>query len=203
MSEENRNPPAAQWGRPLRKKSRGPVATPTPSGPPAIGPVETPAPAGGDDTTERASAYHPTTDDDLGPIERDADLGPIEAFAPAAPEMGYESDEGHEPRAPREPYAEREPHAARAPRVAAEADDEDMRERDLVVFMARGLVDHPDDVSVDILSPGPDASFELHVHQDDLGHVIGKQGRTARSLRLALGAAAGRVGRRAELEIAD
>jgi predicted RNA-binding protein YlqC (UPF0109 family) len=69
--------------------------------------------------------------------------------------------------------------------------------------MARGLVDHPDDVRVEILSAGPDAHFELHVHQDDLGHVIGKQGRTARSLRLALGASAARLGRRADLEIAD
>jgi predicted RNA-binding protein YlqC (UPF0109 family) len=80
---------------------------------------------------------------------------------------------------------------------------DDLRERDLVAFMARGLVDHPDDVAVEILSPGPDASFELHVHPDDLGHVIGKQGRTVRSMRLALGAAAARSGRRADLEIAD
>ena len=75
--------------------------------------------------------------------------------------------------------------------------------RDLVAFMARGLVDHPDDVSVEILAAGRDASFELRVHPDDVGHVIGKQGRTARSMRLALGAAAERIGRRAELEIAD
>jgi predicted RNA-binding protein YlqC (UPF0109 family) len=97
----------------------------------------------------------------------------------------------------------REPPAFRETRPAREPDDEDVRERDLVVFMARGLVDHPDDVKVEILSPGPDAHFELHVHQSDLGHVIGKQGRTARSLRLALGAAAARAGRRADLEIAD
>ncbi|OGF13625.1 MAG: hypothetical protein A2W00_07960 [Candidatus Eisenbacteria bacterium RBG_16_71_46] len=69
--------------------------------------------------------------------------------------------------------------------------------------MARGMVDHPDDVRVEVLEPGDDACFELHVHPDDLGHVIGKQGRTARSLRLALSAAALRVGRRADLEIAD
>ena len=69
--------------------------------------------------------------------------------------------------------------------------------------MVRGLVDYPDDIRVEILAPGSDASFELHVHPDDLGHVIGKQGRTARSLRLALGAAAARDGRRAGLEIAD
>jgi len=69
--------------------------------------------------------------------------------------------------------------------------------------MARGIVDHPGDVRVDILSPGEDAAFELSVNREDLGHVIGKQGRTARSLRLALGAAAARCGRRASLEIAD
>jgi hypothetical protein len=69
--------------------------------------------------------------------------------------------------------------------------------------MARALVDRPDDVRVEILAPGPDTCFELHVHPDDLGHVIGKQGRTARSLRLALGASAARTGRNAGLEIAD
>ena len=69
--------------------------------------------------------------------------------------------------------------------------------------MARGLVDHPEDVAVEVLSPGPEANFELHVHPDDLGHVIGRQGRTARSLRLVLGAAAARTGREAGLEIAD
>lgn len=69
--------------------------------------------------------------------------------------------------------------------------------------MARGLVDHPDAVDVEILAAGRDASFELHVHPDDLGHVIGKQGRTARSMRLTLDAAAQRIERHAELEIAD
>ena len=69
--------------------------------------------------------------------------------------------------------------------------------------MARGLVDHPDDVGVEILRVGEETDLELHVHPDDLGHVIGKQGRTARSLRLALSAAAARSGRRANLEIAD
>ena len=91
--------------------------------------------------------------------------------------------------------------AARAPARAPEG--EDARLRDLVAYMARGLVDHPDDVEVDVLAAGEDAAFELRVHPDDLGHVIGKQGRTARSLRLALGAAAGLIGRRASLEIAD
>ena len=90
-----------------------------------------------------------------------------------------------------------------APRARREPDEADFRLRDLVGHMAKGLVDHPDDVVVEILSAGDDGVLELHVHPDDLGHVIGKQGRTARSLRLTLGAAAARAERRVTLEIAD
>ncbi len=79
----------------------------------------------------------------------------------------------------------------------------DAQLRDLVAHLARGIVDHEGEVQVEILRAGDDASLELRVHPDDLGHVIGKQGRTARSLRLALGAAAARRGRKASLEIAD
>ena len=75
--------------------------------------------------------------------------------------------------------------------------------RELVALMARGIVDRPNEVRVEILEPGADAQFELSVDPDDLGHVIGKQGRTARSLRLVLGAAAARCDRQASLEIAD
>jgi predicted RNA-binding protein YlqC (UPF0109 family) len=89
------------------------------------------------------------------------------------------------------------------PRERRDPDDTDDKLRDLVAHMARGIVDHPDQVQVDVLEAGEDASFELSVNGRDLGHVIGKQGRTARSLRLALGAAAARVGRSASLEIAD
>jgi len=88
-------------------------------------------------------------------------------------------------------------------RAPVEPDDDDRKLSDLVAFMAKGLVDHPDDVAVETLAAGRDASFELSVHPDDLGHVIGKQGRTARSMRLCLDAASRRIGRRAELEIAD
>lgn len=91
----------------------------------------------------------------------------------------------------------------REPAPPSEPDAVDERLQELVAFMARGLVDHPDEVSVEILEAGRDASFELHTHPDDLGHVIGKQGRTARSMRLCLGAAAQKERRRAELEIAD
>lgn len=88
-------------------------------------------------------------------------------------------------------------------RIQRDPDDLDFQLRDLVGFMAKGLVDHPGDVVVEILSAGDEGVLELHVNPDDLGHVIGKQGRTARSLRLALGAAAGRIDRRMTLEIAD
>jgi hypothetical protein len=92
---------------------------------------------------------------------------------------------------------------AAAPAPSREPDETDVSLRDLVVYMARGIVDHPDDVSVEILQTGDEPEFELRVNPEDLGHVIGKQGRTARSLRLTLGAAAARRGRDAGLEIAD
>jgi hypothetical protein len=110
---------------------------------------------------------------------------------------------------PRLAAATREPDPAAPARQAdpaapaRQADPADEPLRDLVVMIARGLVDRPDEVAVEVIEPGADAVLELHVHPDDLGHVIGKQGRTARSMRLALGAAAGRVGRNANLEIAD
>ena len=95
------------------------------------------------------------------------------------------------------------PRAAATPRAPRDPDEHDFRLRDLVVLMAKGLVDHPEDVSVEIVDAGDGGELELRVHEDDMGHVIGKQGRTARSLRLALGAAAGRIDRRMGLEIAD
>ena len=73
-----------------------------------------------------------------------------------------------------------------------------------MAYLARGLVDQPDAVSVEFLEVSSEGTtLELHVHPDDLGHVIGKQGRTARSLRLTLGAAAAQAGVKANLEIAD
>ena len=88
-------------------------------------------------------------------------------------------------------------------REPREPDEHDEKLRELVEYMAKGLVDHPEDVSVEILEPGDGGELELRTHADDMGHVIGKQGRTARSLRLTLGAAAQKVGRHANLEIAD
>lgn len=74
---------------------------------------------------------------------------------------------------------------------------------DLVDFLARNLVLHPDDVAVKQNVTPQLTSFELHVHKEDLGRVIGKQGRTAKSLRTILNAAASRVQQKASLEIIE
>jgi predicted RNA-binding protein YlqC (UPF0109 family) len=84
-----------------------------------------------------------------------------------------------------------------------EPDEEDERYQKLAAYLARALVDFPEEVQVSILETGETTALELRVHQDDLAHVIGRQGRTARSMRLVLSASAARVGRKASLEIAD
>ncbi len=75
--------------------------------------------------------------------------------------------------------------------------------KELVETIARSLVDDPGAVAV-TEAPGEDAEvLELRVAPDDLGKVIGKQGRTARAIRVLLGAAADKKGRRAVLEIVE
>ena len=74
---------------------------------------------------------------------------------------------------------------------------------DLVDFLARNLVLHPDDVAVKQNVTDQLTSFELRVNKDDLGRVIGKQGRTAKSLRTILNAAASRIQQKASLEIVE
>jgi len=74
---------------------------------------------------------------------------------------------------------------------------------DLVDFLARNLVLHPEAVEVKQNTTEQATSFELRVHKDDLGRVIGKQGRTAKSLRTILNAAASRVQQKAFLEIIE
>ncbi|HTO90319.1 MAG TPA: KH domain-containing protein [Candidatus Sulfotelmatobacter sp.] len=127
-------------------------------------------------------------------------VGPLET--PPSPE--HAATIIHAPRPAATSAPARESYEAPRPRrEPSEPDEGDARLRDLVVLMARGLVDHPDDVTVEVVEPGEDACLELRVHPDDTGHVIGRQGRTARAMRLCLGAAASRLGRRASLEIAD
>ncbi|TLY37440.1 MAG: KH domain-containing protein [Nitrospirae bacterium] len=73
----------------------------------------------------------------------------------------------------------------------------------LIEHMAKALVDKPDAVSVQETDGEKTTIIELRVAQDDLGKVIGKQGRTARSMRTILNAAGTKLGKRCVLEILE
>jgi predicted RNA-binding protein YlqC (UPF0109 family) len=76
--------------------------------------------------------------------------------------------------------------------------------RALVEQMAKALVDQPDQVAVNVVEKEGDGTvLELHVAPGDLGKVIGKQGRTARSMRTILGAAGMKLQKRVTLEILE
>lgn len=75
--------------------------------------------------------------------------------------------------------------------------------KDLVEFMAKSLVDQPDDVEVNEIIGEQTTVVELKVAKNDLGKVIGKQGRTARSMRTILNAASTKLQKRSVLEIVE
>ena len=72
---------------------------------------------------------------------------------------------------------------------------------DLVANMVKALVDYPDEVTVQAQSESEGTALMLRVAQADLGKVIGKQGRTARSMRTILGAASMKAQHRFSLDI--
>ena len=74
---------------------------------------------------------------------------------------------------------------------------------ELIAYLAKALVDRPDEVEVDDVDEGDTVVFELTVAEDDLGKVIGKQGRTARAQRAVLSAASTQKKVRASLEILE
>ncbi len=75
--------------------------------------------------------------------------------------------------------------------------------KDLVEFIAKSLVDHPEEVRV-VESVGEKTTvIELHVAQSDMGKVIGRQGRTAKSIRTILNGASTKLNRRTVLEILE
>ena len=75
--------------------------------------------------------------------------------------------------------------------------------QDLIVAIVRGLVDDKEAVSVTVDEPLEDGTvvYHLHVAQDDMGRVIGKQGRIAKAIRTIVRAAAGRVDQKVAVEI--
>ena len=75
--------------------------------------------------------------------------------------------------------------------------------KDLVEFVAKSLVDQPDEVRLRTYERDQQTVIELEVAQDDLGKVIGRQGRTARAIRTLLGAAGQKSRRRFSLDIVD
>ena len=74
---------------------------------------------------------------------------------------------------------------------------------ELLEFLARKLVDEPEAVRVERVEEEDTVVLRLHVAQDDLGKVIGRQGRIARALRTVVRASAARQDRRVMLEILD
>lgn len=74
---------------------------------------------------------------------------------------------------------------------------------DLVALVARALVDNPDRVQVREVTGERFPRIELAVAREDIGKIIGKDGRTAQSIRTLLNAAASKAGRRAHLDILD
>jgi uncharacterized protein len=75
--------------------------------------------------------------------------------------------------------------------------------RELVSDIAKALVDHPDEVQVRAVEGEQVTVLELRVAPDDLGKVIGRQGRTAKSIRTLLGAAGMKLKKRFTLEILE
>ncbi len=75
--------------------------------------------------------------------------------------------------------------------------------KEFVEYIAKRLVDHPDQVSLEQEEKENSIVVRLKVDQQDVGKVIGRKGRTAQSLRTLLAAVAAKDGKRAILEIAD
>lgn len=75
--------------------------------------------------------------------------------------------------------------------------------KELIEFIAKALVDHPEQVGVNEVEGEKTTILELSVAEDDLGKVIGKHGRTAKAMRTVLNAAATKEKKRAVLEIIE
>lgn len=75
--------------------------------------------------------------------------------------------------------------------------------RELVEFIARSLVDEPDQLRLRVYERAEQSIIEVQAAPGDLGKLIGRQGRTARAIRTILGAAGSKVGRRYILDIVE
>ena len=75
--------------------------------------------------------------------------------------------------------------------------------KDLLLYIARSLVDHPDDVTVTEVHDTDELTLELRVAPDDMGKVIGRQGRIAREIRTVMRSYAQRTGVKVSVDIVD
>jgi uncharacterized protein len=78
-----------------------------------------------------------------------------------------------------------------------------MNPKDLVEYIVRSLVDHPDEVIIREIEGDKSTIIELSVPKEDIGKVIGKHGRIARAIRTVMSAASVKSGKRVVLEILD
>ena len=87
----------------------------------------------------------------------------------------------------------------------APAVQEEPRElvKSALTYIARSLVAHPDEVRVEMVDGSRTIVLQLRVHPEDMGRVIGKQGRTARAIRQVMKAAATKAGVNAIVEIVE
>lgn len=75
--------------------------------------------------------------------------------------------------------------------------------KDLIEFVAKKLVEHPEDVRVRCIEAEDGQHYELRVHSEDMGRIIGKEGHTAKALRTLVGIAAAKADVRAVLDIVE
>ena len=75
--------------------------------------------------------------------------------------------------------------------------------KDILADIARAIVDHPDDVTVEEQAGEDEITLVLGVHADDMGMVIGRHGRIAKAIRSVMKAAGGTCGKRVNVEIKD
>jgi uncharacterized protein len=78
-----------------------------------------------------------------------------------------------------------------------------MEMKDLIEYIAKALVDKPEEVTVTEIEGEQTSVIELKVAKEDLGKVIGKQGRTARAMRTILSASSTKINKRSVLEIIE
>jgi predicted RNA-binding protein YlqC (UPF0109 family) len=78
-----------------------------------------------------------------------------------------------------------------------------MEMKELITYIAKALVDKPEEVVVTEIEGEQTSVLELKVAKEDLGKVIGKQGRTARAMRTILSAASTKINKRSVLEILE